>query len=229
MSNIRSLLFQRQGWHLVAWISFGLLLFPLGRLVPQGSDRFMGWSLQTWLVFSWLAAGLMFSVSIQAQQKKNLLFIMTDQQRYDALSIAGNEVLETPNLDRLAAQGAWFTRAYTTCAVCAPARSSILTGYTVENTGMRRNDRAYFFDEEEVMTMPTFDEILSEQGYHCEYSHGGQENSDWNWNSVPYKDDDNQYQANGKIKKHFPDTGEDECLTWKIDFCEKRFGLVYNP
>jgi hypothetical protein len=88
--------------------------------------------------------------------KPNLLFIMTDQQRSDALSIAGNTVLETPNLDRLAKQGAFFRNAYTPCAVCAPARSSILTGHTVENTGMKTNDRAYYVEEEGLMTMPTY-------------------------------------------------------------------------
>lgn len=71
-------------------------------------------------------------VMAKKEQKKNLLFIITDQQRYDALSIAGNTVLETPNLDRLAKQGAYFQNAYTPCAVCAPARSSILTGHTVK-------------------------------------------------------------------------------------------------
>jgi len=105
----------------------------------------------------------------QSKQYKNLLFIMTDQQRYDALSLAGNSVLETPNLDRLGQEGAYFKNAYTPCAVCAPARSSILTGCTVENTGMRTNDRAYYYNAEAVMTMPTFDEILTENGYRCEY------------------------------------------------------------
>src|SRR6056297_2054295 len=105
----------------------------------------------------------------KSHKKKNLLFIMTDQQRFDALSIAGNKVLETPHLDKLAKQGAYFQNAYTPCAVCAPARSSILTGCTVENTGMRRNDRAYHYQEEGLMTMPTFDEILAKNGYHCEY------------------------------------------------------------
>ena len=105
---------------------------------------------------------------LSAQEKKNLLFIMTDQQRYDALSIAGNSVLKTPNLDRLAQQGAHFKNAYTPSAVCCPARSSILTGYTVENTGMRNND-AYFNVDESKMPMPTFDEILAQNGYHCEY------------------------------------------------------------
>jgi len=102
-------------------------------------------------------------------KKKNLLFIMTDQQRSDAMSLAGNQVLQTPNLDKLGNEGAYFINAYTPCAVCAPARSSILTGHTVEHTGMRTNDRAYYYEEEGLMTMPTFDEILTENGYHCEY------------------------------------------------------------
>jgi len=101
--------------------------------------------------------------------KPNLLFIMTDQQRSDALSIAGNTVLETPNLDRLAKQGAYFKNAYSPCAVCCPARSSVLTGHTVENTRMRTNGLAYHPKEKGLMTMPTFDEILTGEGYHCEY------------------------------------------------------------
>lgn len=112
---------------------------------------------------------LLFSLNTIAQQKKNLLFIITDQQRYDALSIAGNTVLQTPNLDRLARQGVFFKNAYSPCAVCAPARSSILTGTTVENNGMRTNQKAYYVKEEGLMTMPTFDEILTSEGYHCEY------------------------------------------------------------
>jgi arylsulfatase A-like enzyme len=101
--------------------------------------------------------------------KPNLLFIMTDQQRSDALSIAGNSVLETPNLDRLAKQGAFFKNAYTPCAVCAPARASILTGHIVEHTGAKTNAKAYYVKEDGLMPMPTFDEILTEHGYHCEY------------------------------------------------------------
>jgi len=104
----------------------------------------------------------------QAGQKPNLLFIMTDQQRSDALSMAGNTVLKTPHMDRLARQGAYFANAYTPCAVCAPARASLLTGYTVEHTGANTNARSYYVDRE-LLTMPTFDEILTDQGYHCEY------------------------------------------------------------
>lgn len=97
------------------------------------------------------------------------MFIITDQQRYDALGIAGNNVLKTPNLDRLAKSGAFFKNAYTPAAVCTPARSSILTGHTIENTGMVNNEKAYYFEEEGLMTMPTFDEVLVKNGYVAEY------------------------------------------------------------
>ncbi len=50
--------------------------------------------------------------------KPNLLFLLTDQQRFDALSYAGNKVLHTPNLDRLAREGVWFENAHAQCAVC---------------------------------------------------------------------------------------------------------------
>lgn len=100
--------------------------------------------------------------------KKNFLFIFTDQQSYDALSIAGNPILKTPNIDRLAEQGAFFKNAYTPVAVCGPARSSVLTGHTAENTGIT-NNTVYFDCDPNAMSMPTFDEILTEHGYRAEY------------------------------------------------------------
>lgn len=119
-----------------------------------------------------IAFSCLFSVQwglSQEGSKKNLLFIVTDQQRYDALGYAGNAVINTPNLDRLAEQGVYFRNAYTACAVCGPARSSMLTGSTVESTGVYSNDQTYYYDGEGIMDMPTFDEILADNGYHCEY------------------------------------------------------------
>jgi len=115
---------------------------------------------------------LVLKSSAQTTQKSNLLFIITDQQRYDAMSIAGNTVLKTPNLDRLAQRGARFKNAYTPCAVCGPARASILTGRTVENTGVLTNTEADSATPQSPTLMPqkTFDQILSETfGYHTEY------------------------------------------------------------
>lgn len=103
-----------------------------------------------------------------AQRKPNLLFILTDQQRYDALSIAGNTVLKTPNIDRIGREGAFFEICNTQCAVCGPARASLLTGRTVENTQVRTNMDA---DDGRGMPMPTYDELLADQGYAAVY-HG---------------------------------------------------------
>ena len=102
-------------------------------------------------------------------KNKNLLFIIVDQQRYDALSIAGNSIVKTPNLDKLAKQGAYFKNAYTPVAVCGPARSCILTGTTINTNKVTTNKKTYYYDKEPVMTMKTFDEILTEKGYHAEY------------------------------------------------------------
>jgi arylsulfatase A-like enzyme len=101
--------------------------------------------------------------------KPNLLFIMTDQQRFDALSYAGNKILHTPHMDRLAREGVWFENAYTQCAVCGPARAAILTGHTVANNKVITNKKAFLPEEAGIMPMKTYDEILSENGYECEY------------------------------------------------------------
>ena len=60
--------------------------------------------------------------------KPNILFIMTDQQRFDTIRALGNEHIYTPNLDRLAQRGLAFTNAYSTCPVCVAARYTTRTG-----------------------------------------------------------------------------------------------------
>jgi arylsulfatase A-like enzyme len=104
-------------------------------------------------------------------RKPNLLLIMTDQQRFDALSLAGNSILQTPHLDRLGREGAYFKRAITPCPVCAPARTSILTGCSIEHTGVRTNNMAFSPKSDGLCPMETFDEVLASQGYYAEY-HG---------------------------------------------------------
>src|SRR5215831_9804436 len=66
---------------------------------------------------------------LQAEDKKpNILFILSDDQRFDALGCLGHPFLKTPNLDRLAAQGVLFRNAFVTTPICAASRASILTG-----------------------------------------------------------------------------------------------------
>ena len=100
------------------------------------------------------------------QEPVNLLFIMTDQQRFDALSRAGNTELETPNLDQLAREGAYFVNAYTPSPICVPARSAILTGHSIESVRVTRNSE---INRPDAAPVPSFDNILAHAGYHTEY------------------------------------------------------------
>ena len=57
----------------------------------------------------------------------NILFVFTDQQRYDSIAALGNPVIRTPAFDRLAREGTVFERCYTPSPVCVPARLSLVT------------------------------------------------------------------------------------------------------
>jgi len=100
----------------------------------------------------------------QNERNPNVLLIMTDQQAWNAVGYAGNKMIKTPNLDRLAREGINFSQAITPCPVCVPARTSILTGRLTETTTIRENN--------DVKTgecyYPTFDEILAKRGYATE-------------------------------------------------------------
>ena len=58
----------------------------------------------------------------------NILFLLTDNQRNDLLGCAGNPIIQTPNIDRLAASGVRFANAFCTSPICAASRASYLTG-----------------------------------------------------------------------------------------------------
>lgn len=71
--------------------------------------------------------------------RRNVLFIMCDQLRFDYLGCAGHKTLETPNIDRLAARGVRFTNAYVQSTVCGPSRMSAYTGRYVRSHGSTQN------------------------------------------------------------------------------------------
>jgi hypothetical protein len=74
-----------------------------------------------------------------AMSQPNLLFIMTDQQRYDALGANGNPVIQTPNMDALARDGANVHGYYTNCPVCVPSRCTLFTGRYPHSHRVREN------------------------------------------------------------------------------------------
>jgi arylsulfatase A-like enzyme len=72
-------------------------------------------------------------------KKPNILFLFSDQHNADVLGCAGHAEVKTPNFDRLAGQGARFTRAYCQDAICVPSRVAIFTGLYPRTTGVLTN------------------------------------------------------------------------------------------
>lgn len=95
------------------------------------------------------------------QARPNILFICTDQQRFDTLGCAGNPRIDTPTLDRLAAEGVRFDRCYTQSPVCAPARASLLTGQYPHRHGLWANGVA-LPRRNQLLTR-----ALADAGYDC--------------------------------------------------------------
>jgi choline-sulfatase len=73
------------------------------------------------------------------KSKPNILLFITDQQRGDCLGIEGHPVVQTPYIDQVGAEGVHFTRAYTECPVCIPARRSLMTGQRPAHHGVLMN------------------------------------------------------------------------------------------
>ncbi len=109
--------------------------------------------------------------SSAADQKTNIVFILTDNHGAWTLGCYGNKEIKTPNIDRLAAEGTLFTRAYCNNSVCSPSRAAFLTGLIPSQHGVHAyipnaaqlGPNAYQ-TLEEFRTLP---KILSENGYTC--------------------------------------------------------------
>ncbi len=89
----------------------------------------------------------------------NVLLLHTDQQRYSALGCAGTEEIETPNLDRLAAEGVRFSHAFVQSPVCMPSRASYMTGRYPSELAIFNNGSPL---PESVRTLPDY---LRDRGY----------------------------------------------------------------
>ncbi|MBP85826.1 MAG: arylsulfatase [Planctomycetaceae bacterium] len=93
-----------------------------------------------------------------ADQRPNIIFIITDQQRYDTIRALGYDHMDTPNLDRLFSEGVTFTNCHVTAASCAPARASLFKGYYPHTTGILKNADRW---------RRSWIELLNDSGYHC--------------------------------------------------------------
>jgi N-acetylglucosamine-6-sulfatase len=99
-----------------------------------------------------------------AGPRPNFIFILIDDLRYDAMSCAGHPFVQTPGIDRIAANGVRFTNAFVTTSLCSPSRASFLTGMYVQSHGVRTNE-----GDELDPKWPTFPRVLRQNGYETAY------------------------------------------------------------
>ncbi|MBK7628598.1 MAG: sulfatase [Bacteroidales bacterium] len=94
--------------------------------------------------------------------KPNIIFILTDDHRWDAMSYAGNKIIRTPQMDRLASEGTWFKNAFVTTPISAASRASLLTG-------MYERTHGYTFQQgplKEPYMQLSYPVILKQNGYY---------------------------------------------------------------
>ncbi len=135
-------------------------------------------------------------------KRPNVVFILTDDQRWDHLSCAGHPFLKTPHIDRLAAEGARFANAFVTTSLCSPSRASFLSGLYANTHGVTNNFTDY------PNNLPSFPKRLKAAGYHTAYIgkwHMGEQDDSkrpgfdfWISHKGQGKYYDNQFNINGK-------------------------------
>ncbi len=94
--------------------------------------------------------------------RPNVLFILSDDQRWDTLGVYGNMSIQTPNLDLLANEGALFLNGYVAAPLCCPSRATFLTGLYPHQTGILTNGRGQTTIPKQVKTVAHY---LNEAGY----------------------------------------------------------------
>lgn len=100
--------------------------------------------------------------NVRLMTQPNILWICTDQQRWDTIRCLGNKHINTPNIDRLASEGVAFTQAFAQCPVCTPSRASFLTGMYPSSIRACMNGNDYWAD-----AAPLVPKLLSDNGYDC--------------------------------------------------------------
>ncbi len=93
-------------------------------------------------------------------KRPNILFVQSDQHRFDFVGCRGLVPVRTPNIDALCTQGVYFTQAYSPSPVCAPARACVASGKDYDHCGVPSNNHNY------PLNQPTYYRALRDAGYH---------------------------------------------------------------
>ncbi len=173
--------------------------------------------------------------SAQPKKRPNVVFVLTDDQRWDCLGLADRSAMETPNIDRLGREGVYFRNAFCTTSLCSPSRASILGGLYAHSHGVANNFTEYPTD------LPTFPRQLQQAGYQTAYIgkyHMGEDNDDPRPgfdHFVTHKGQgkyfDNTFRANGGkpevVKGYYTTVVTDMALEWLSDRDTSKPFLLY--
>jgi N-acetylglucosamine-6-sulfatase len=108
-----------------------------------------------------------------AAERPNVVFILTDDQRWDTISLHPKSAVKTPHIDRLGKEGVYFKNSFCTTSLCSPSRASILSGLYAHSHGVTNNFTDY------PNELPSFPKALQAAGYATAYIgkyHMGEEN-----------------------------------------------------
>ncbi len=154
-------------------------------------------------------------------RRPNVVFIVTDDQRWDCLSCAGHPFLKTPNMDRIAAEGARFRNAFVTTSLCSPSRASFLSGLYAHTHGVMNNFTEY------PQHLDSFPKLLKAAGYRTAYIgkwHMGENNDEprpgfdyWASHRGQGKYYDTEFNINGKrevLKGYYTHRVTDLAADW---------------
>ncbi len=125
-------------------------------------------TLPTWAVFFTavaLLAGFSPPAVHAAQARPNIIFVLVDDLRWDEIGCAGHPFVITPNIDRIAKEGALFRNAFMTTPLCSPSRASFLTGQYAHQHGIIDNTERSDASHQLV----TFPRLLHDAGYETGY------------------------------------------------------------
>ncbi|WP_075589693.1 sulfatase-like hydrolase/transferase [Labilibacter marinus] len=109
---------------------------------------------------------LLIGLVVKAQDRPNVIFILTDDQQYGLLGCEGNEIVKTPNIDKLASEGVRFSNAHITSAICTPSRISILLSQFERKHGVNFNSGTSVSPEAWAKSYPV---IMKDNGYYTGY------------------------------------------------------------
>ena len=130
--------------------------------------------------------------------RTNILFILTDQQRFDTLGANGNRICQTPSTDFLAREGMNFTHAFTATSLCSPARACLLTGLYSHNHTMTNLTNTRIPGVEDLPDhLTTHAMLLGDAGYRMGYAgkwHTGKTKSPLDWGFDDYRPGDGWHE-----------------------------------